>query len=61
MSNHRWNIELSYHKHWFDGTIKKIRYFSHADSKKEALKILEKADNDRIKSLSWTHIIWKQY
>lgn len=61
MSNHRWNIEVSCHKYWTDGTIKKIRYFSHARSKKEALKILNKIDNERINLLPWDHTIWKQY
>lgn len=61
MSNHRWNIEISYYKYWFDGTIKKIRYFAHGSSKKEALKILNKIDNERTKSLTWEFSIWKQY
>lgn len=61
MSNHRWNIEVSYHKYWIDGTIKKIRYFNHANSKKKALELLEKVNNDRVKLLSWSHTIWNQY
>lgn len=61
MSNHRWNIEISYYKYWFDGTIKKIRYFAHSNNKKEALKIINKIDNERIKSLTWEFSIWKQY
>jgi hypothetical protein len=61
MSNHRWNIEISYYKYQFDGTIKKIRYFTHSDSKKEALKVLNKIDDERIKSLTWKHYIYKIY
>lgn len=61
MSNHRWNVEISYHKYWFDGTIKKMRYFTHTSSKKEALKIVNKINNERVKSLTWDQIIWKQY
>lgn len=61
MSNHRWNVEISCYKYWFDGTIKKIRYFAHGSSKKEALKILNKIDNERAKSLTWEFSIWKQY
>lgn len=61
MSNHRWNIEVLYYKYWTDGTIKKIKYFNHTDSKKKTLKLLEKVNNDRIKSLSWSYTIWNQY
>lgn len=61
MSNHRWNVEISYYKYWFDGTIKKIRCFAHSDSKKGALKIVNKINNERVKSLTWTQTIWKQY
>lgn len=61
MSNHRWNIEISYYKYWFDGTIKKIKYFTHRNSKKEALKIINKIDNEKVKSLTSDYTIWKQY
>ena len=61
MSNHRWNVEILYYKYWFDGTIKKVKYFTHSSSKKEALKILNKIDGERVKSLTWCHTIWKQY
>ena len=61
MSNHRWNVEISYYKYWFDGTIKKMRYFTHGSSKKEALKILNKINDERVKSSTWSHTIWQQY
>lgn len=61
MSHHRWNVEISYYRYWFDGTIKKMRHFAHGSNKKEALKILNKINNERVKSLTWNHTIWQQY
>lgn len=61
MSNHRWNVEIHYHKYWSDGTIKKIRYFAHESSKKGALNLVKKIGDNRVKSLTWDYQIWKQY
>lgn len=60
MSNHRWNVEVSYYE-YFKGDIKRIRFFGQASSKKGALNLIKKIDNKRIKLLSWSSQMWRQY